>query len=583
MALAGEIMSFKEYYRKLSYRKKIFMGMVAVVLVSTLISLFGVLVSFNAANEKRFSDEAMDVLKNSKVMLTKSCDDIDEAIAAIAKAPATPRMILEWDKDDVYSVYRMLYSTFTDLGSYADFGIYDGAGVLKLYTGDLKYIPDTVSINWGIFYELNRSPFEKVVRNARIYNGSDKTVFLRIGRAIIDAKGNVVGYTVASVNSNQFDSIFKTLNASQFGDIFILDSFEETVYASSAIDAASLAEAKKHVLKLGEGEYYEQRDGKYRFYYIYDERDGLHIIFRQKVEPFKVMLKNLTIIVPLAALISLLLGLLISRNISSMFYRPISRMSTGMEEIKKGNFEVKIKVETDDELGRLSDNFNAMSEKLTENMNKLVDREHELSEANIKMMQAQLNPHFIYNTLDTMKWIAKDNEISEIATLSQGLADIMRASISSGQTVKLRKEIELVESYVEIQKIRFDDKFVFISDVAEELLECEVPKLMLQPIVENAILHGLKNRNFGQVLLQGYRDEAGDELIIQVKDDGQGMDQDTMEKLNNHEQLAKGTNIGFHNVDSIIKLRYGDEFGLKVVESSEKGTVVEYKLPIIKE
>lgn len=572
-------MRLRKFYRKLSYRKKIFTGMVAVVLVSTLIFLFGVLVSFKAANEKRLSDDATVILKNTDVMLTEKLSDIDEAIVSLVKAPTTSRMILEWDKDDVYSVYRMLYTHFTDYGNYANFGIYDQTGELKLYTGDLKFIQDSISINWGILYELSQNPFNAVNRNARIYNNSDKTVFLRIGRAVLDTKGNVIGYALASINENQFDEIFKSLNIRQFGDIFIFDDFDEMVYATSVIDTASLAEAKERIFRLKDGAYYESRDGVYRFYYIYDESDSLHVVFRQKVEPFNVMLKNLTVIVPFAALVSLLLGLLISRNISSMFYRPIRRMSEGMEEIKNGNFEVKVKVDSDDELGRLSDNFNEMSEKLTENMEKLIDREHELSDANIKMMQAQLNPHFIYNTLDTMKWIAKDNEIPEIATLSQGLAKIMRASISSGQVASLRRELELVESYVEIQKIRFDDKFVFITDVSLELMDLEVPKLMLQPIVENAIIHGLKNRSFGQVLIVA--EQIDDNLIIQVRDDGQGMDAETMAKLNNHEQLAKGTNIGFHNVDSIIKLRYGDEYGLIVKESSEKGTTIEYRLPII--
>ncbi len=565
-----------------------------------LLCLFGVLVSFYAANEKRLADEAMVVLNNSDVMLTEKTAEIKRALADIVKSPATTRMILTGDKDDVHSVYRMMYSNFTKLGSYADFGVYDGAGMLKLYTGNLKYVKDTISVNWGILYELSNSPFSTAVRNARDYNESNKTVFLRIGNAVLDLRGDVIGYAVASVSSDQFSEIFKAINISKYGDIFILDDFDEVVYKSSTIDAYSLAEAKEKVLKLEDGDFYETHDGAYRFYYKYDAENSLHIVFRQKVASFNLMLRSLTVIVPVASLISLLLGLLISRNMSLMFYKPIRRMSVGMEEIKKGNFEVTVKVDSDDELGKLSDSFNEMSEKLTENMNKLVDREHELSEANIKMMQAQLNPHFIYNTLDTMKWIAKDNAIPEIATLSQGLADIMRASISSGQVVSLRRELELVESYVEIQKIRFDDKFVFITDVQDTLLDLEVPKLMLQPIVENAIIHGLKNRSFGQVLVEAFVEDSKDlveplqgsktqsedvrnqgVLIIRVCDDGQGMPLETIAKLNNHEQLARGSNIGFYNVDSIIRLRYGDEYGLRVVSKPDEGAVIEYRLPIV--
>lgn len=571
-------MSLHEFYRKLSYRKKIFTGMTIVVLVSTMICLFGVLISFKAANEKRLTDEAKSILESSVDVFAAKSSDIQAATATIAQAPATTRMLVAGYTDDMHDVYRLLYSTNTKLGSYADFAVYDRSGILKLYTGKLDYIKRNLSVNWGILYEITQNPGSIIIRNARIYNGDDKTVFLRIGQAVTDEAGTVIGFVVADITSENFKEIFQSLNVSQSGTLYIMDGFEERVYASSTIDDYAFNDVRAKLACITDGKYLVSHDNVYRFYYLYDEADGLHVVFRQKVEPFNTMLRSLTFIVPMAALISLLLGLVISRNISSMFYRPIRRMSVGMEEIKKGNFEVKIKVDSDDELGRLSDNFNEMSEKLTDNMNELLDREKQLSDANIKMMQAQLNPHFIYNTLDTMKWIAKDNEIPEIATLSQGLADIMRASISSGQTVKLHKEIELVESYVEIQKIRFDDKFIFIADVDEAALECEVPKLILQPVVENAIIHGLKDRSFGQVLVQASIDE--DKLIIYVRDDGQGMDEETMNKLNNHEQLAKGSNIGFHNVDSIIRLHYGNEYGLKVTTSSDKGTEIRYVLPV---
>jgi len=358
----------------------------------------------------------------------------------------------------------------------------------------------------------------------------------------------------------------------------VLDDFDETVYKTSDVDGTAFVNAKEALYK-NHSEYYLSDDSFSRYYMADCEKYSLHIFYRQQVEPYAFMSQNLVWILVLASVVGMTVSLLVSHQFSRMFYKPIHRMSEGMKEIKEGNFEVEIEVDSEDELGRLSKVFNEMSAELTDNMNELVEREKELADANIKMMQAQLNPHFIYNTLETMKWIGKDNEVPEVATLSSGLADIMRASISSGRTVSLKKVIDLVESYAAIQQIRFSDKFELITDISEELMECEVPKLILQPVVENAILHGFSTRNYGQVLISGFRED--DRLILIVKDDGVGVDEEIMDKLNNHEQLAKGSNIGFHNVDAIIRLHYGEEYGLLISAGENGGTEVKYTLPYI--
>lgn len=136
-------------------------------------------------------------------------------------------------------------------------------------------------------------------------------------------------------------------------------------------------------------------------------------------------------------------------------------MQEAISEIWQGNFKARIKVDSQDELGQLSESFNVMSEHMTDNMERFLAREKELSEVQIKMMQAQLNPHFLYNTLDTMKWLGKANQIPEIATISADLAKILRMSISASPEVPLLKEVELAETYVQIQEIWFADKLEF--------------------------------------------------------------------------------------------------------------------------
>jgi len=207
-------------------------------------------------------------------------------------------------------------------------------------------------------------------------------------------------------------------------------------------------------------------------------------------------------------------------------------------------------------------------------------------------MQAQLNPHFLYNTLDTMKWVAKANHIPEIATMAAGLAKILRTSISKRQFICLREELELVNCYVDIQKIRFNDKFSYSVEMEEGLEDCVIPKLIIQPIVENSVLHGLKESEEGNIHVR-ITGKTG-VLCIEVTDDGCGAPDDLMEAINHRRQEQLVGHIGVSNVDTILRLTYGEEYGIYMEKSDGNiqttkdgkesgGTRVTLRLPVRRE
>ena len=239
------------------------------------------------------------------------------------------------------------------------------------------------------------------------------------------------------------------------------------------------------------------------YYYLdYNEDCSLYIMYRQPTAFLNRMKQYVLGIAVLSGGIGVAACLCLSYYFSRLIYKPIRRMQDAIGEIKRGNYETHIEVGGDDELGQLTESFNVMSKHLIDNTERLIQRERELSDSNIKMMQAQLNPHFLYNTLDTMKWMAKENEMPELVSMSSNLAQILRMSISAKPIIRLSQEVALVEAYAEIQKIRFADKFELIVDIPEELEDCMLPKLTLQPLVENAIIHGLAECEAGTVLVQ---------------------------------------------------------------------------------
>ena len=192
-------------------------------------------------------------------------------------------------------------------------------------------------------------------------------------------------------------------------------------------------------------------------------------------------MRLLYIVSALTILICLALCAAVSMRISRQLFEPVRALNAAMGAVEEGKLDTRLEVRSTDELGQLAGRFNRMVERLRAHLEESVRRRQELSDAQIRMMQAQLNPHFLYNTLDTVKWMGKINKVPDVATVAADLADILRSSISGGEFVTLGEELTTLDRYVEIQSIRFPGKFALVKDVEDLALDVLVPKLMLQP------------------------------------------------------------------------------------------------------
>ena len=227
----------------------------------------------------------------------------------------------------------------------------------------------------------------------------------------------------------------------------------------------------------------------------------------------------------------------------------------------------------------MAERFNGMLIALKKNQAQLLENQRELNEAQIRMLQAQLNPHFLCNTLDTMKWISKINSVPQVAVMSTNLADILRFCVSPEEFVPLRRELEILQRYVEIQRIRLSGSFAFSVEVPPELLDCPVPKMILQPIVENAMLHGLEGVEHGAISVRA--ETCRGVLSISVTDNGRGLPPELVGPYASRARELSRGHLGLYNVDTILRKHYGDRFGLYLrSRPDESGAVVTAALPI---
>lgn len=271
--------------------------------------------------------------------------------------------------------------------------------------------------------------------------------------------------------------------------------------------------------------------------------------------------------------------------------RPLNILIKKMLQIEKGTIGVTIDIKRSDEMGYVIRTFNNMSQQISTLINKVYKVQLAIKDSEIKALQAQINPHFLYNTLETINWKAKINGVEEISEMVGALSSIVDANLNrSGEnTILLKKEIEYIKNYNLIISKRFGTKIKFIMNIAEDTLNCRIPKLIIQPLIENAVYHGLEmKKGGGTIELSIYKDN--NIMYISVNDDGLGIDDNTLEKLkikmeidvhnNSDDMLCDNSKIGVINVHRRIQLLYGDEYGLNINSQYRHGTTITLRIPV---
>ena len=289
---------------------------------------------------------------------------------------------------------------------------------------------------------------------------------------------------------------------------------------------------------------------------------------------------TLLIILSVTAMAALFLGMLLyAMRISRRISAPMDALSRKAERFGANQFS-SAPVETDiTEIRTLDENFDKMADRIQGLMEKQRQDQQSLHRAELELLQAQINPHFLYNTLDSIVILAESQREEDVVNMVTSLSTFFRNSLSRGEDViSLRAELKQAQSYLEIQQIRYSDILTYSIDVPEEMQDCPVPKLILQPLIENALYHGIKNRRGrGAIAITG-TEEDGD-LLIKVRDNGAGMSPEQLTQLQSGMYEEHHSGLGLKNVHQRIRLYCGEPYGLSFESEIGKGTTVTVRLP----
>jgi two-component system sensor histidine kinase YesM len=289
----------------------------------------------------------------------------------------------------------------------------------------------------------------------------------------------------------------------------------------------------------------------------------------------------------IAAIAVGLLVIFISYYISQSITRPVRELSKITEKVARGDLSVRAGVDTGSEIGILSESFNEMIDRISRLLDQVRTEQESLRRAELELLQSQINPHFLYNTLDTIVWLAEAGDQARVVSMVGSLSKFFRASLGQGKDqVTIKDELDHVRSYLEIQQVRYQDILDYSIDVPEEVHNAPVPKITLQPLVENALYHGIKNkRGKGNISITGKTENKC--IYIYIEDNGMGMTEERLERISEkmndpglfESEEDKGDVFGLSNVNERIKLKFGSRYGIHIDSVYGEGTTVTILLP----
>ena len=387
-----------------------------------------------------------------------------------------------------------------------------------------------------------------------------------------------IGVLIIRINPTGLVGNLSIVPDHQDARLAILSDDNQIIYMNDKIDKSSflklkMPEESSAIISMPDVKYLLNRVTS-----TYTQWSYIYLLPYQEEFQTSLVTHAVTIVFFLAILVLMnVIGLFFSKSIT----KPIQFLSEKMKSVQQGNFIIegmdRVPEEKCDEVGSLNNDFIVMIDEIKQLITENYVKQILAKESQLKALQAQINPHFLYNTLDSIFWIAKENQQTKIASMVQALANLFRNSISNKESViRLEKEVCLLDDYIMIQKIRFEERLNFIKNIDLDLMDQSIPKLTLQPIVENSIKHGLEKMT-EPCTISVYSVREGDDFKIIISDNGNGIPEEESSHWDKPQDEHVG--IGLKNIDERIKLNFGNDYGLSISSEKGKGTTVALKLP----
>ena len=513
--------------------------------------------------------------------------------SVIAKSSDVPRYLFdqnqteaerEAEKERILTQFQTIMESRDDIYNVAAVAK-NGRYIINQGDDELTGYVDIESLDW--YQAAMESKSGIAVSSSHVQNAIQSSYkwVITLSRALVNNQtGEREGLFFVDLNYSAISDLCNNNSIEEKGYIFVLDAEGNIVYhpkqqlmygglKTENIDA--IMECREDSLIIDEG-------GDSKLYTMSkSKRTGWTVVGAVYTSELLKNNEQAQMWYLLVASILLLAVIGISSIISREITKPIRSLRDSMRKVQNGQFGTHVEVITENEIGSLGRSFNLMTSEIQALMEQNVYEQKQKRKSELKALQAQINPHFLYNTLDSIIWMSEAGENDEVVEMTSALARLLRQSISNDkEEVELEKEIEYVKNYLTIQKMRYKDKLEFFIYVDPRVAHAPIIKLVLQPLVENAIYHGIKYKET-KGNLKIYARPVDGRVEIVVADDGIGMDEDVMEHIfDEHRKEQKRNGVGVPNVQKRLKLQYGSEYGIRYESVKGAGTKAVITIPV---
>lgn len=423
----------------------------------------------------------------------------------------------------------------------------------------------------------NAMPVLTSARRVELLNMKDSWV-ISVTQEIVDENKENLGVVRLDIDYKAIESYLQKLDLGKNGYAFIINDEKQAVYHpdKSVFTSVNSREKMLKVASMKNG-YSKENTQFIRHYYIKDL--GWEITCVSSLDELNVINKGLLHSFILIVLLSAIFVSIGTFFVVKRWIRPINELQKTMDRIEKGEQNIRAEQIGSIELQDLESHFNKMLDKVEGLMIDIKNKEQDIREYELKTLSSQINPHFLYNTLDTIIWMAEFNDSESVVELTKSLAKFFRLSLNQGnEIISLHDEIDHVRQYLFIQQKRYGKKLRYEIEESDRCRELMLPKLVLQPIVENAIYHGIKGlENGGAIKISAYENDVDSYIIVEISDNGRGLPLD-MTKKGMFNRLG---GVGINNVDKRLRLHFGDRYKMELDSEPNKYTSVKFYLPII--
>ena len=576
---------------KFSSIQSVIFATVAVLVLSAVVIVTGVSMKFTNTSIFENSSEYTHTIIQQMNQNIDSYIDYMENIAYLISSNEDVQDYLFDEKIDNEGRYRILNQLQTILDSRSDIrnvGIISKNGRMLINDGS-KSVNQDLDLNTQEWYATAlEKPNGPILTSSHVQHiiSGERPWVITLSRGIRDRSGSgeKEGVFFIDLNYSAISELCDQSTVGTKGYAFILDAKGNIVYHPQqqqlynelqTENISLIMDTDEDTVLTGTG-----NDGK--LYSISrSEKTGWTVVDCTNVKELLSKSRQAQSVYVLTAIILVIVALLFSRFMARSITLPIQKLRDSMKKVQEGDFSVSdVVVDSKNEIGSLTKSFDVMTHRIHELMEQNVHEQEEKRKSELKALQSQINPYFLYNTLDSIIWMAEGKKNEEVVLMTASLARLLRQSISNeDEVVPIANEVEYARGYLTIQKMRYKDKLEFQIEVDSSILYIPLIKLVLQPIIENAIYHGLKYKESkGLLIVKGFMKDGN--AVLQVIDDGVGMDEETLAHIyDKHKVNYHSNGVGVYNVQKRLKLYYGEDYGITYTSELGKGTTATITIP----